>query len=105
MPMTHEGILFMGKVAARTDYTEKGDFQLLVRLLDKDGPRYHSRYLVTWTGEPARAFWQQYAAQLKPGVVVKVKLKYLGARFAHRDIPPDLTRPTRNTWKSCPKPP
>jgi len=91
MPMNHEGILFMGKVAARADFTSKGDFRLLVPLLDKDGPRYQSRYLITWTGEEARAFWQQYAAQLNPGAVVKVRLKYLNARFTHRDIPPDLT--------------
>jgi len=86
MPMKHEGLLFMSKRAAYTRTSQQGQFELDLLAFDRYSARKTQVYHLKWTGEAARAFYQDHKAQLKGGAVLKVALKEIYAQSAQQGL-------------------
>lgn len=77
---TFTGLLHVPKHARpRTTTAADGTFQLTLPLRDNQGTHRVEPWLVLWTGDEAKAWWQANGAALAPGSSLVVTLTHLRA--------------------------
>ena len=73
--MHHSGTLFLSRTPPNASHAACGAFQLQLLLYDRLGAHQIEPWRATWTGPGAQRFWQECAAQLRPGAALLVEMK------------------------------
>lgn len=74
MPTITTGLFFVARQKPTTRQTPEDNFQLELRVVDNQGQHKVEPYLVTWTGNAAKNWWEEHQRHLQPGQPVALEL-------------------------------
>lgn len=88
--MRAAGMLFVANARPAPHTAADGTFTLTLRAMDRIGPHQVEAWLITWSGDSARAFWAANAAQLKPGQPITVQARNIRPWSQGRHLAPEI---------------
>jgi hypothetical protein len=74
MPTITTGMFFLARQRPSVDHTSDGEFRLSLRVNDNQGQHRVEPYLVTWTGNAAKNWWQEHQNHLQAGQPLALEL-------------------------------
>lgn len=86
MPTITTGMFFVARKPPTTGTAPDGAFQLTLLVKDNQGDHKVEPYVVKWTGNAAKNWWQEHHQHLQPGQPLALELhnprSFVGARGA-----------------------
>lgn len=85
--MQATGLLFLSKTRPTIKSATDGTFSVLIYAYDRIVQHQVESWLVLWSGEDAKAFWESNQPNLRPGTAIEVNAMRMRAHVQGRAVP------------------